>query len=411
MFQKLFKNLIVSIILVNNIFCNKIETEIILRVDPEQYFDFDYNVTSRDVVCVANNARAVFQIHITHKYFHYFPRNFFQCTRGARYMVIWTSALNDLEENDFEHNELFELEINDLNMNELRENVFRKLKSLTYLLVNSNVIESVNENAFNGLTSLNRLSLECPRLKEIGPELFYSLRKVEILSLDVVQVTELDKNIFQNNNYLNEIRLKGQIQQMDRGIFMHQTGELYLSIDNTDVALIFDIPSVVKYLYMKNTPIDNIEFKNANLFTISLNKCGLTNLTILDNQLELKKFVSMKNNIEKINATTFSHLKQLSALKIQESGLRKIECNAFSENKRLCYLTLDDVDELNVCVFGEKADNLRSLGLNNNLLFRDVAQKLRGIAQQLSGQNLKSNSIIWHDNYKMYYGVDDPFYL
>lgn len=408
---KLFHHLRLLIIIfsINNIICNTKVTETLLRVNPVQYFDFDYNVTSRDVVCVANNAKPVFQIHITHKYFHYFPRNFFQCTRGARYMVIWTSALRDLEENDFEDNELVELEINDLNMTELRANVFRKLTSLTYLLINSNFITSVNENAFNGLIALNHLSLECPNLIKMFPNLLFSLHNLELLSLDIEKVTEMDENIFKNNKHLNEIHLKTQLRYLHHNIFNNQNSELFLSIDNNDVALSFEIPRVVKYIYLQNTPVDYIELKNANLLTISLNNCGLTNLTILQNQHDLKKFISIKNNIENINSTIFNNLTKLSALKIQQSGLKNIECNAFSENKRLCYLTLD-VDNINICVFGDSADNLRSIGLSDSI-FRDVMQRLRPIAQRLDGKNLKCNSIIWHDRFKMFYGFDDPFYL
>lgn len=250
---------------------------------------------------------------------------------------------------------LKELSLNLRNVESLSDGVFSKLVYLKELSIHSNKIEELSLDVFSQLENLQKLVLSLSSIQTIKKETFlklsclkeikmfaWSLNFDETLFEGLEQLEELflsykikDSNILKlfNCNNLKILRVYGEIEILDDGIFSHLS-----CLENLDLSE------------------NNINEIRKDAFK------GLENLKILNLNY---------NDMEEFRPGVFAHLKQLEMLDCAENQLKSLVNGVFSP--LICLnklnLSINRIENIENDTF-KGLGNLRELDLSGNYIFK-----------------------------------------
>ncbi|XP_078365430.1 uncharacterized protein LOC144649736 isoform X1 [Oculina patagonica] len=337
-------------------------------------------------------------------------------------MKLAENKIRYLESGSFEH--LSSLEFLDLGYNQIRylkPTNFQDLAKLRTLHLEYNNITSISDSCFKTLIGLKNLDLKGNRLKNISSETFRGLKKLRYLYLEDNNIRFVEPGVFQDLGSLTALHLeRNNISELANGTFrgLNALTKLYLT-DNRirhiapwafmDVktlnSLFLDGNNISE---INNYTLEGLQYKTME---ISLeNNCIKTlapgtfdifgksrlfrYLSIAGNKLETlenKTFSGLRylidlhlenNNIQVIDVTAFYRMTSIITIKLNGNRLRNITNGTFYYRRTLRTLILSDnnISSLPDGVFA-RLKSLRTLNLTNNPLQYIHTGHFRGLSR------------------------------
>lgn len=276
-----------------------------------------------------------------------------------------------IESLDLSHNDLIVITDSSLS----------KLRSLSRLYLQNNVISTIEDGAFLGLVSMEVLNISSNFLNKLPPELFTETRSLKEIYISNNTMSELPPGLFDGLEQLQILDLsQNQLANkwINRGTF---SGLLRLVILNIS--------------FNRFTKIDQHMFRDL----YSLQKLNLDHneiVTIDEHSFsELRNLHSLtlsNNKITHIHLHLFSDLHVLHELFIDSNKIKHIDDNAFDNMTSIEDLVLSDNLLSAIPISIRKLRSLRSLDIGNNNITHIHGDHFRGLTE-LFGLRLVNNKI------------------
>lgn len=218
----------------------------------------------------------------------------------------------------------------------------RKLRSLKSLDIGNNNITHLNRENFRDLSELYGLRLVDNKITYLNEDTFEYLPQLQVLNLASNKIKHVAKSCFRVNINLKLLRMDGnEITNFD-GIFSTLDTLVWLNMSANKIKA-FDFrsfPSSLEWLdlhknYIENFINDNM-YSHVNIKLLDLSYNNITQLTVTSIPNSVEKLYLNENNIRHIQVGTFSKLKRLSTVTLNNNKLVQLDMNAFR---------LDQIDE------------------------------------------------------------------
>lgn len=219
------------------------------------------------------------------------------------------------------------LHMEDNMLQHLQLGTFKFLPSLVEINLNDNPICVISPSAFYGLQNLKEIWLSHTKLKSLNSQMFDDLKNVSIVDLSYSNIEEIQVDSFKHLESLIELNLEGNRLKVLNATFIS--------------------PLIVQKVILKNNPIGEVQ-----PFSFS----GLKNLDSL--QIQNTKMRTLKTH-------TFHNLMSIINLDVSNSSIRHIELNVFTSLTKLLLLNMsrNELQHLQEDIFKGPSD-LQTLDLS-----------------------------------------------
>lgn len=237
------------------------------------------------------------------------------------------------------------LEYIDLNHNEIdtvTRGTFSDLSNLEDLLLSFNGISEIEERAFEGLFSLQRLTLSNNLLDWLNPEWLHSMGQLYTLLLDHNRIFRIGDYVFWNLKQLNKLSLSGnEIKTIEPKAFVGLENLGFLYLDENRMrhvpAHALKIFNKMNTITMDRNPIVSIsafDFYNLSASQLNLNEMPLLSTVHKNAFVNLQKLeilqIHNNPNLVFFDREAFNNTPNLSELFLHGNQLRVLEVGVFS---------------------------------------------------------------------------------
>ncbi|KAL0830676.1 hypothetical protein ABMA28_002813 [Loxostege sticticalis] len=257
-------------------------------------------------------------------------------------LFIDNNKIKHIDDNAFDNMTTIEdLSLND-NFLASIPNSIRKLRSLKSLDIGNNNITHLNRENFRGLSELFGLRLVDNKVVYLNEDTFEHLPQLQVLNLASNKIKHVAPGCFHKNINLKLLRMDGnEITKFD-GIFTALNSLVWLNMSSNKI-ITFDFrsfPNSLEWLDLNENYIENFinddMYSNVNIKLLDLSHNNLSHLTVTSIPQSVEKLYLNDNNIEHIQVGTFSKLRRLSTVTLNNNKLVQLDMNAFR---------LDQIDE------------------------------------------------------------------
>ncbi|XP_032516631.2 toll-like receptor 6 [Danaus plexippus] len=257
-------------------------------------------------------------------------------------LFLDNNQIKHIDENAFDNMTTIEdLSLNDNALSSIPLSI-RKLRSLRSLDIGNNNITHLSRENFRGLSELFGLRLVDNKVTYLNENTFEHLPQLQVLNLASNKIKLVAAGCFRKNVNLKLLRMDGnEITNFD-GIFSSLNSLVWLNMSANKIST-FDFESFPKSLewldlhmnYINNVYNKDINTKlNIKLLDLSYNNISQLIVTSLPTSIE--KLYLNNNNIAYIQVGTFSKLKRLSTVSLNNNKIVQLDMNA---------LRLDQINE------------------------------------------------------------------
>ncbi|PSN47386.1 hypothetical protein C0J52_11172 [Blattella germanica] len=253
---------------------------------------------------------------------------------------------------------MYNLELLDLSSCGLRNvstGAFNNLNSLLVLILRNNHINVIRLGIFKELHSLQKLDLNNNRISLLTAGVFHGLVNLQILDLGLNKISHIDSGAFQGLYNIQEIHLKSnQIYELNAGVFGALCNENFnatcsnvarLSHSYSEYCNLSNALATLQYLDLSSNRIAHIHhhaFVGCNRLEI-LDLDFNRELTLDVNFLYTPSLSLLKMgwcNISEISVTAFECTTRLTKLQISSNQIQRMNETLFTYIKQLKYLEL-----------------------------------------------------------------------
>jgi Leucine-rich repeat (LRR) protein/energy-coupling factor transporter ATP-binding protein EcfA2 len=286
---------------------------------------------------------------------------------NLKYLYLVNNRLTSIHKDSFRNLEnLLVLNLNSNHLSAFQTELFRNLGKLDELYLGYNRFSSIEKKSFTTLVNLVQLNLNSNEITRIEPEAFSSLCKLERLDLNSNKLTSIKAETFKGLRSLKVLILDGnELREIEEYSFdgLLNLNELSMSDLKCDT---IDTKLFAKLENLKILRIFKSQLKQIKGTFQSLGK--------------LEQFLFDSNQIEQLEASIFTNLKELKKIKIFGNLINRLDLDALFDN-----LTNTELASSNLIIFDISSNqieeivltkpvkvhpNLKELYLNNNNLKR-----------------------------------------
>jgi Leucine-rich repeat (LRR) protein len=286
------------------------------------------------------------------------------------FMDLIGKNIFEIDPHTFDNSNFTRLSLSENKLKKIEANTFGGLsKSLIFLSLRKNYIETIDKMSFAHLSSLTTLNLQQNNLTSIDAQLFKGLQNLTDLNIGYNQIHSIDPQIFSGLNKLETLELDE---------ICHKCKESTGWSFQIKPDFFHNISKSLKKLYLGN-------LFNGNISSVLLH--GMSNLQHLK--------ISY-NNLKEIDPNLFRDLENLIKLDLYQNEVHTIKNDTFGSLKRLEELDFHH-NQLGPALDENTFDNLlnlRSLKLHNNNL-ESIPKSLyeKGTSLNVKDLDLRYNPI------------------
>ncbi|XP_041980017.1 toll-like receptor 6 [Aricia agestis] len=277
------------------------------------------------------------------------------------------------------------LEILDLSYNDLivvTEYGLSKLRSLSKLFLQNNVISSIENYAFEGLVSLQVLNLSSNFMSDIPPEIFANTNLLQEIDLSNNTLNVLPPGLFVGLEQLQVLDLSINdlsSQWIDKGTFSGLVRLVILNISYNKIS------KISRYMFKDLYSLQKLNLEHNDIISIDEHSFeDLRNLHSLT--LSSNKLFHIKSNL-------FSDLHVLHELFLDNNKIKHIDDSSFDNITTIEDLVLNDNSLSSIPLSIRKLRSLRSLDIGNNNITHLNRENFHGLTE-LFGLRLVDNKIV-----------------
>lgn len=309
-----------------------------------------------------------------------------------------------------------DLSRNDLNVIEL--STFRAVRHLTRLNMSRNRLETLSVNAcyhlehlvefdvsfneivslsgdsFRGCPTLKLLNMSGNRISDLPDQVLGVLRELDNLELSGNFLTTIRMQLLRNLSLLDRLNLdRNQIEDLAPGTFAFNDKLSFLNLSSNRISsLNFAMFSAANSLALLDLSRNFLEFDNITLLLRSLTRLKYLNLSrnrlrgavtdgLFQNQNLLIYLDLSYNNISQLNRRSFSGLRSLVQLVLDQNRIAVAASDAFSDNVKLTLLSIVGNNVYDIT--GLLSNSVRSLYADRNNLTTLVLSEYMTSLQEL----------------------------
>ncbi|XP_073955601.1 toll-like receptor Tollo [Choristoneura fumiferana] len=278
------------------------------------------------------------------------------------------------------------IEVLDMSYNDLivvTDHSLSKLRSLSKLFLQNNVISTLEDNALEGLLSLQVFNLSSNFLNDVPPDLFLETKSMKEIYFSNNTMNVLPPALFNGLEHLQILDLSRNLltsQWVNKDTF---TGLLRMVILNLSHNR---LNKIGRYVF-------------HDLYSLQKLNLDHNDITSIDEHAfeELRNLHSLtlsNNKITHIHSHLFTDLHVLHELFIDNNLIRHIEENAFENITTIEDLGLNDNLLSSIPISIRKLRSLRSLDIGNNNITHLNRENFRGLSE-LFGLRLVDNKVTY----------------
>ncbi|XP_068617346.1 toll-like receptor 6 [Battus philenor] len=304
------------------------------------------NLEHNDIVTIEEHSfeelRNLHSLTLSHNKLFHIHTHLFTDLHVLHELFIDNNKIKHIDENAFDNMTTIEdLGLNDNLMSSIPSSV-RKLRSLRSLDIGNNNISHLSRDNFRGLSELFGLRLVDNKITNLNEDTFEHLSQLQVLNLASNKIKHISSGCFRKNINLKLLRMDGNEITSFEGIFSTLNSLVWLNMSaNKIVSFDFkSFPNSLEWLdlhmnYIENFINDDL-FSNGNLKLLDLSHNNISQLTVTSIPKTVEKLYLNDNYIQHIQVATFSKLRRLSTVALNNNKLVQVDMNAFR---------LDQIDE------------------------------------------------------------------
>ncbi|XP_038214173.1 toll-like receptor 6 [Zerene cesonia] len=297
------------------------------------------NLEHNDIVSIDEHSfeelRNLHSLTLSHNKLFHIHTHLFTDLHVLHELFLDNNKIKHIDENAFDNITTIEdLSLNDNVLSSIPVSI-RKLRSLRSLDIGNNNITHLSRENFHGLNELFGLRLVDNKVTSLNENTFEHLPQLQVLNLASNKIKFVAQGCFRKNVNLKLLRMDGNdITEID-GIFNTLNSLVWLNISANQISS-FDFshfPSSLEWLDLHmnsiNSFFNNDMFSNTNIKLLDLSYNNITQITVTSIPKTVEKLYLNDNNINHIQVGSFSKLRKLSTVTLNNNKLIQFDINAF----------------------------------------------------------------------------------
>jgi Leucine-rich repeat (LRR) protein len=335
---------------------------------------------------------------ISFLYANKIEENAFDGIQGLRELRVSINNLNEIKLNTLPDLEIFDASRNDLE--KIDSETFSAMPKLKVLILKYNNIQFIAKNAFHFNREIMKIDLKSNYLIKLN--FFSDLGRIIWIDLDENELVHVENEAFKSLKSLKVLKMRhNYIEKVDEGAFKGLTDLRKIRISSNEIRQVIKLNESLKLTYFsmngnlvpsihrgnfanlksliqlrmplnKIAKIDNFSLELPLLMNLDLTNNFIAELgssNVLYGLVNLRELLLTNNVLTSVLSFTFSHLRNLRTLNLDENFLTHFQNHSFFGLESLQFLSLkiNLLKTLNFSVFSSLS-NVSSLDLSSNKL-------------------------------------------